>query len=46
MNNYHFLKLVANNGVRKIILFFLKEAYRYCYNFQFTQQSVSLSMVS
>ena len=46
MNNYHFLKLVANNGVRKIILFFLKEAYWYCYNFQFTQQSVSLSMVS
>ena len=46
MNNYHFLKLVANNGVGKIIVFFLKEAYRYCYNFQFTQQSVSLSMIS
>ena len=46
MNNYHFLKLVANNGVGKIIFFFLKEAYRYCYNFQFTQQSVSLSMIS
>ena len=25
MNNYHFLKLVANNGVGKIISFFLKK---------------------
>ena len=25
MNNYHFLKLVANNGVGKIILSFLKK---------------------
>ena len=46
MNNYHFLKLVANNGVGEIIVFFLKEAYRYCYNIQFTQQSVSLSIIS